>query len=97
MIKGIFFDIDDTLFSTTRFAEEARRSSIDAMVRMGLKIDPEEGYRELREVIEEFSSNYGAHYDKFLSRQSPEALAGTNPTLLAAAASSPITRRRCAS
>ena len=86
MIKAIFFDIDDTLFSTTRFADRARRSSIDAMVKMGLKIDPEEGYRELKEVIEEFSSNYGAHYDKFLSRQSREALEGTNPTLLAAAA-----------
>lgn len=86
MIKAIFFDIDDTLFSTTRFADRARRSSIEAMVNMGLKIDPEEGYRELKEVIEEFSSNYGAHYDKFLSRQSPEALEGTNPTLLAAGA-----------
>ena len=43
MIKAIFFDIDDTLFSTTRFADRARRSSIDAMVKMGLKIDPEEG------------------------------------------------------
>ena len=86
MIKAIFFDIDDTLFSTTGFSEKARRASIEAMVSMGLRVDPEAGYRELTEVIAEFSSNYGAHYDKFLSRQSEGALEGTNPSLLVAAA-----------
>ena len=29
-IKGFFFDIDDTLYSTTRFAERARRSAVTA-------------------------------------------------------------------
>lgn len=86
MLKAIFFDIDDTLYSTTKFADDARRASIDAMITMGLKIDPEEGYRELVEVITEFSSNYGAHYDKFLSRIPPDAMQNTNPSLLVAAA-----------
>ena len=85
-LKACFFDIDDTLFSTTGFAEKARRASLDAMIRMGLQIEPEEGYRELREVIAEFSSNYGAHYDRFLSRLPAAALRGTNRSLLVAAA-----------
>ena len=30
-LTAIFFDIDDTLFSTSQFAESARRAAIDAM------------------------------------------------------------------
>ncbi|MEE9392867.1 MAG: HAD-IA family hydrolase [Planctomycetota bacterium] len=85
-LKACFFDIDDTLFSTTRFAEKARRASLDAMIQMGLQISPEDGYRELTEVIAEFSSNYNAHYDRFLSRLPAKALEGSNRSLLVAAA-----------
>ncbi len=85
-LDAIFFDIDDTLFSTTRFAETARRSSIDAMIRHGLRIEAEEAYKELLEVITEFSSNYGNHYDKLLSRLPVAATAGLNRSLLVAAA-----------
>ncbi|HLY74838.1 MAG TPA: haloacid dehalogenase, partial [Planctomycetota bacterium] len=35
-LKAVFFDIDDTLFSTTDFAEKARRAAADAMRRHGL-------------------------------------------------------------
>ena len=50
-LDAIFFDVDDTLFSTTRFAETARRNSIRAMINLGLDVDFEEAYRELLEVI----------------------------------------------
>lgn len=86
MLQGIFFDIDDTLYSTTAFAERARRASIEQMIRMGLDIDPEEGYQELVEVIREFSSNYGGHYGKFLNRQPESALRGKHLGLLIAGA-----------
>ena len=85
-LQAIFFDIDDTLFSTTGFAEKARRASIARMVEMGLRVPEEFAYRELLEVISEFSSNYGAHYNKLLSRMPREALAGTHPSLLVAGA-----------
>ncbi len=85
-LDAIFFDIDDTLFSTTRFAETARRASIRAMITLGLKVDEEEAYRELMEVIREFSSNYGNHYDKLLNRLPTLALIGTSRSLLIAAA-----------
>ena len=62
--QAIFFDIDDTLFSTTVFADKARRAAIDAMVRCGLRADRNDALRELDEVIAEFSSNYGGHFDK---------------------------------
>ncbi len=85
-LDGIFFDIDDTLFSTTGFAEQARRNSIRAMIQMGLEADAEQVYRELEDVIDEFSSNYGGHYDKLLMRLEPQALQGCHPSLLVAAA-----------
>jgi putative hydrolase of the HAD superfamily len=85
-LQAIYFDIDDTLFSTTGFAEKARRASIARMVEMGLQVPEEFAYRELLEVISEFSSNYGAHYDKLLSRMPAEALVGTHPSLLVAGA-----------
>ena len=50
-LKAILFDIDDTLYSTTEFAEQARRNSIEAMIRMGLRVEPEAAFRELKEVI----------------------------------------------
>ena len=85
-LDAIFFDVDDTLFSTTRFAETARRNSIRAMIDLGLNIEFEEAYRELLEVIAEFSSNYPNHYDKFLSRLPASALQGCKSSLLVAAA-----------
>jgi putative hydrolase of the HAD superfamily len=85
-LQAIFFDIDDTLYSTTAFAEHARRNSIRAMIDLGLQIDPQEGYNELCEVIAEFSSNYEHHYDKLLARLPGRALVGKNPVLYVAAA-----------
>lgn len=84
-LKAILFDVDDTLYPTTEFAEKARRNSIRAMIQMGLKVDLEDGIRELKEVIAEFASNYDRHYDKLLRRFPPAALAGVNPAMLVAA------------
>ena len=84
-LKAVFFDIDDTLYSTSAFAERARRCAIDAMIRVGLREDPEVLYRELLEVIHEFSPNYENHFDKLLLRIPPDAHAGVNPALIIAA------------
>jgi putative hydrolase of the HAD superfamily len=86
VLRAIFFDIDDTLFSTSEFAEKARRNSIREMTRNGLKMDPEEALKELNEVITEFSSNYSHHFDKLLKRVPTTLYAGLNPAILIAAA-----------
>ena len=57
-LDAVLFDIDDTLFSTSEFAEVARRNAIRAMGRAGLNVPPEAALRELKEVVSEFSSNY---------------------------------------
>jgi putative hydrolase of the HAD superfamily len=86
MLEAIFFDIDDTLFSTTAFAARARENSIDAMIEMGVSTPREELLRELREVIAEFSSNYEHHFERLLARLPREHLAGLNQALVVAAA-----------
>ena len=45
-LKAVFFDIDDTLFSTTDFAERARRGAADAMRRHGLRLPTDHILRE---------------------------------------------------
>jgi putative hydrolase of the HAD superfamily len=85
LLDAILFDIDDTLFSTTVFADKARRAAIDAMVRAGLRADRSEALRELDEVLAEFSSNYGNHFDKVVDRLPPEASEGVNKAVLVAA------------
>jgi len=84
-LKAIFFDIDDTLYSTSDFARLARLNSVRAMIRVGLKMSQDELMSELDEVITEFSSNYEHHYDKLLLRVPPSRYAGVNPSVIVAA------------
>ena len=84
-LSAIFFDVDDTLFSTTQFASLARRRAVEAMVRQGLRLPLGEVRRELDEVISEFTSNYSQHFDKLLLRLPSASWAGTNRALIIAA------------
>lgn len=84
-LDALFFDIDDTLFSTSVFADKARRAAIDAMINAGLRTTRAECIRELDEVLAEFSSNYGGHFDKVIHRLPTEASHGLNPAILVAA------------
>ena len=81
-LKAVFFDVDDTVYSITEFAHTARRNAIKAMIEAGLKIDEEEAYLELMQVIKEFGSNHGQHYDKLLKRFPPEIIEGSSPLII---------------
>lgn len=81
MFKGIFFDIDDTLYDSTRLTTRARRNSIQAMIDAGLPADDEEEvYSILESVIKRYGSNYTRHYDKLLE----ELKTGWDPKIIAA-------------
>lgn len=84
-LKAIFFDIDDTFYSTSEFAKMARLNSVYAMIEAGLKMSISECIEELREVIEEFGSNFGHHYDRLLLRISKEKYSDVNPAVIVAA------------
>ncbi|MCC7013032.1 MAG: HAD-IA family hydrolase [Planctomycetes bacterium] len=84
-LDALFFDIDDTLCATTAFAQRARHNAVRAMLEAGLAAPEESVYRELEDVISEFSSNYEHHFDKLLLRLDPRALQDLNPALVVAA------------
>ncbi len=84
-LSAIFFDVDDTLYSTTEFARRARWNAVHAMVHQGLRLPVEVVRRELDEVIAEFTSNYPNHFDKLLLRLPRESWSGTNRGLIIAA------------
>ena len=85
-LSAIFFDIDDTLYSTSEFARRARSNSVDAMIAAGVRLDRGTLLADLEEVIAEFSSNYGSHFDKLLLRLPPSAIEGLNPAIVVASA-----------
>ena len=84
-LKAIFFDIDDTLYSTSEFSEMARSMALDAMIDAGLAVDKKVLQEELEEVINEFSSNYEHHFDKLLLRIPKRLYRGINPGIIVAA------------
>jgi len=83
-LRGIFFDIDDTLYSTTEFARRARANALRAMIGAGLRVEFSELLRELEEVISEFSSNYPFHLDKLVGRFGIEKYQNVNPAVIVA-------------
>jgi putative hydrolase of the HAD superfamily len=84
-LRAIFFDVDDTLYSTTEFARRAQHAAVNAMIAAGLRTEFDTAWAELREIIAEFSSNRSTHYQMLLHRLPPEDSAGINPALLVAA------------
>ncbi|RMH04608.1 MAG: HAD family hydrolase [Planctomycetota bacterium] len=81
-LRAVFFDIDDTLYSSTRFAWRAREQAVAAMCRAGLRVPRERALAELAEVVAEFGSNDDRHYDRLLQRLGPDSHAGAHPALI---------------
>jgi len=67
-LKVIFFDIDDTLYSTTEFTRLARMNAVKAMINAGLNTDEFKALVELDKVTKEFGANYERHYDELIAR-----------------------------
>lgn len=64
MITHVLFDIDDTLFPTSKFAELARRNAINAMIKIGLPYkNPKKLYKQLQKIIKKSGSNYSGHFN----------------------------------
>lgn len=86
VLNAIFFDVDETLYATADFTTQARLEAVKAMVALGLQISVEDCYRELQELISEFGSNYGQHYNKLLQRLPAACSKGVNSAILVAGA-----------
>jgi len=67
-IKLVGFDLDDCLFDSTGLSQRARIEGIDAMIKLGLKIDRQKAIILIQEIVEEYGSNSSMHYDYFIRR-----------------------------
>lgn len=66
--RAILFDIDDTLYDSTRVSTLARGRAIEAMIDAGLGVEHETVQEELQRVVAEFGSNYPGHFNVLLER-----------------------------
>lgn len=85
-LRALFFDVDDTLFATTTFAQQAREKAVEAMRARGLRASRAETLAALADVVAEFGSNDDRHFDRVLMRLPRVATEGCNRDLLIVAA-----------
>jgi len=64
--KAILFDIDDTLYDSTRASTFARRNAIEAMIDAGMPVGKPRAEAELQKVIAEIGGNHAHHFDHLL-------------------------------
>ncbi|MFX0035078.1 MAG: TIGR02253 family HAD-type hydrolase [Candidatus Hermodarchaeota archaeon] len=67
-IKLVGFDLDDCLFDSTGLSDRARIKGLDAMIKLGLKIDRDKAIQIIKEIVIEYGSNSSKHYNLFLRR-----------------------------
>jgi putative hydrolase of the HAD superfamily len=85
-LDAVFFDIDDTLYSSTDFADLARTRAIEGMVSAGLRAEPERIRKLLQDIIGEYSSNFPYQFDELLSRLNPETYRPVSRAIIVASA-----------
>jgi len=67
LVRYIFFDIDDTLYSSSELSKKARRAAVEHMIAKGLELDVDEAYEKLMNVVKRYGSNYGKHFDRLFT------------------------------
>lgn len=68
MIRHFFFDIDDTLFPTSEFAELARKNAIRAMIEQGIDSNPDRLYAMLMKIFDKKGSNYPRAFNELCAQ-----------------------------
>ncbi|ABO35056.1 HAD superfamily (subfamily IA) hydrolase, TIGR02253 [Methanococcus maripaludis C5] len=63
MIRGVLFDLDDTLYNSSSFASRARKEALRSMIDAGLNSTEEDALKILNKIIEQKGSNYGGHFN----------------------------------
>lgn len=79
MIRALLFDLDNTLTDFMKMKEASIAAAIEAMIEMGLSLDPLDAKRRIYEIYEREGIEYQRVFDRFLketlSRVPPEILA----------------------
>jgi len=67
-IKGVIFDLDNTLLDFMKMKEVAVKSAIKAMIEAGLEIDEDESYNDIISIYEQFGWENQKVFDVFLNK-----------------------------
>lgn len=67
-MKAVVFDLDDTLYLSTRFNLFARRQAVEAMILRGLNTPFSKQWKMLDQIYTEFGSNFEGHYNVLMER-----------------------------
>jgi putative hydrolase of the HAD superfamily len=68
MIKGVVFDLDNTLLDFMKMKEFAVKAAIKGMIEAGLKVNEDESYIEINSIYEEFGWENQKVFDVFLEK-----------------------------
>ena len=67
-IKGVIFDLDNTLLDFIKMKEVAVKSAIRGMIEAGLEIDEDRSYSDIISIYEEFGWENQKVFDVFLKK-----------------------------
>jgi putative hydrolase of the HAD superfamily len=84
-LRAIFFDVDDTLYSSSEFVAMARLNSIKAMIGAGLKMEVRDCLAILNRIMKKRPSNYKFLFNDFLKEAGQGSYDGVNESILIAA------------
>ena len=68
MIKGVVFDLDNTLLDFMKMKEFAVKAAIKRMIEAGLEVDEEKSYSEIISIYEQFGWENQKVFDVFLEK-----------------------------
>lgn len=68
-IKGVIFDLDNTLLDFMKMKEFAVKAAIKGMIEAGLIIDEESAYNEIISIYEQFGWENQKVFDVFIEKQ----------------------------
>ena len=69
MIKGVVFDLDNTLLDFMKMKEFAVKAAVKGMIEAGLMIDEEQSYNEIVSIYGEFGWENQKVFDVFIKKQ----------------------------
>ena len=68
LIKGIVFDLDNTLLDFMKMKEFAVKSAVTGMIEAGLEVDEEQSYIDIIAIYEEFGWENQKVFDVFMEK-----------------------------
>ena len=68
-IKGVIFDLDNTLLDFMKMKEFAVKAAVKGMIEAGLMVDEENSYTEIVRIYEEFGWENQKVFDVFIEKQ----------------------------